>query len=653
MKSDFWIIFAFLAVVAGVLLIFFYHFIFSSGILLRKREPTKSDWETPRERVSLFISYFFSFSVLAVALLATFYAWRFMKDAMKHAFSFSSYHELIPIVMLASGLILSFLLFFILYFLVSSRLRAVRLAEAMTRDLRERTRDAEEAHENLKESEERYRSLAEMAHDGIITSDAMGIIISWNKGAEAIFGYTADQAVGQPLTILMPSRFQNAHAATFAWAVQSGERRLIGKTLELTGLKKNGGEFQAELSLSSWKTKETVFFSAIVRDITERKRTEQKLRENESRFRSLIENSSDLITLLDAKGEIQYESPSIQRILGYAPDELVGKIAFDLVHPEDRVRILGFFVGRLAVPGATAAMEYRFQHKNGSWRYLESIGNNLLFDPSIHAIVVNSRDVTDRKHSETELKQAHTQLIEAEKSATLVKLAAGAAHEVKNPLAILLQGLNYLSKKIKDKDESVALIFKDMEDAVKRADTTIKSLLDLSAPSELELAQLDVSGVVESSLLLVKHILDQKHIRVIKKIEPKIFISGDRNRLAQVFINIFTNAVDAMDQSGTLTVKAHANSVPVPKGASSLVLVEIEDTGGGIPEDVLPQIFEPFFTTKRGKGGTGLGLPLVRSMLKMHGGTVEIKNRPNQKGVRVLIQLPLHTPVPQTADPMI
>src|SRR5215212_2349468 len=148
----------------------------------------------------------------------------------------------------------------------------------------------------------------------------------------------------------------------------------------------------------------------LLEDVTERKRTEDAPRDNgeryDERFRALVQNSSDIIALLEVDGTILYQSPSVERVLGYRPDELIGKNAFAFVHPEDLERVVGAFAEVLSDPDLQPSLEYRFRHKDGSWRWLESVGTNLLENPNVGELVVNSRDVTERKLVEEWLREA-------------------------------------------------------------------------------------------------------------------------------------------------------------------------------------------------------------------------------------------------------
>jgi PAS domain S-box-containing protein len=233
-----------------------------------------------------------------------------------------------------------------------------------------------------------------------------GNIISWNKGAQAMFGYSEEEVMGKPLSHLMPERYREAHAKGLQRVRATGESQLIGKTVELFGLRKDGHEFPLELSLTTWQRGEETFYSGIIRDITTRKQAEQALRRSEEHFRSLIENASDIITIVNADGTIRYKSPSLERLLGYKPEELIGKSAFDLVHPDDLSSVLSIFKDGIQNPGALVLAEFRYRHKDGSWRTLESIGKTIVEDSGQVCMIVNSRDITERKQAEKALRES-------------------------------------------------------------------------------------------------------------------------------------------------------------------------------------------------------------------------------------------------------
>ncbi len=268
--------------------------------------------------------------------------------------------------------------------------------------------------------------------------------------------------------------------------------------------------------------------------------------------------------------------------------------------------------------------------------------------------------VVERKRAEEKLREAladlrgtQQELVQAEKMQVVGRLASGVAHEVKNPLAVILQGVGYLSKKIPAGDEHLSPVLRDMQDAVERADEIVHGLLDFSSISRLEITPHDLNAVVEKALSLVKHSLDKYHIRVVKGLTegiPDVQICP--NRIEQVFVNVFMNAIQAMGDGGKLSVRTYvkepdALAVNGAKDAASkedvvfslrnvAVVAEIEDEGPGILPSVLDKIFDPFFTTKRDKGGTGLGMSIVKNIMDMHDGKIRVENRA-EGGTRVVL----------------
>lgn len=319
------------------------------------------------------------------------------------------------------------------------------------------------------------------------------------------------------------------------------------------------------------------------------------------------------------------------------------------------------------------------------------------------------RDVTERKRAEAQLKQAnlelaareqallnalkeleqshealqaaHLQLMQAEKMDSVGQLAAGVAHEVKNPLAVLLMGVEYLMKRLPRNasagGEELDSILSDMHEAVKRANGAIRGLLDFSAPRQLKRQAESLNDVIRQALSLVKHDLAKAHIQdvtVLARAVPPLLL--DKNKIEQVFVNLFMNAIHAMPQGGTLTVRTsqrvlsdllaghpglgsggggraeapRASAVERRGGEEAIVVAEVEDTGAGIPEDTLAKIFEPFFTTKPTGKGTGLGLTVTQEIMHLHGGAILIANRA-EGGVRVTLVFQASPALEETCAP--
>jgi signal transduction histidine kinase len=281
-----------------------------------------------------------------------------------------------------------------------------------------------------------------------------------------------------------------------------------------------------------------------------------------------------------------------------------------------------------------------------------------------YALCVISADITDRLRANEQLKHANTnlsnnqhalelalaelttshetlkatqlQLVQAAKLESVGTLAAGVAHEVKNPLQAIVMGLDFLDRNTPESNPNIGSVLNDMRDAVNRAKSIIDDLLQLSANSTLALTDEDLNELVNRALHLIQRDLFAAHITVVRNFGdslPRVKI--DRAKIEQVFINLFTNAMHAMSHGGVLTVTTRAGqdrqnagrTTPGPISPDdTMVIAEVQDSGSGIPEKVLPRIFDPFFSTKSSGSSNGLGLWIVKKIMENHGGEILIRN---------------------------
>jgi signal transduction histidine kinase len=239
--------------------------------------------------------------------------------------------------------------------------------------------------------------------------------------------------------------------------------------------------------------------------------------------------------------------------------------------------------------------------------------------------------------SHADLKAAQWQLIEATKLESIGRLAAGVAHEVKNPLMTLTMVADYLAQVVPADEPDGVTMLQDMRDAIQRANRVISEMLEFSRPGGLTLKPEDFHALADRALSLVKLEVTRHHIDVVRQFAEALPpLPVDKNKMEQVLVNIFMNAIQAMPEGGTLTVRTFGAQAG-PNGSPALT-VEIDDTGPGIPEDHLTKVFDPFFTTKPVGQSTGLGLSVTRQIVQLHGGTIELRNRA-EGGARVTIVL--------------
>jgi PAS domain S-box-containing protein len=268
------------------------------------------------------------------------------------------------------------------------------------------------AHENI--TERRQAEEALRLRDRAIAASSNGIVITdpnqtndpiiyVNPAFASITGYSAQEILGRNCRFLQGTEREQPALEELRAALRDGRRCKV----VLRNYKKDGTLFWNELSISPVRDREgrLVNFIGVQEDVTQRNKAEEELRQSEERFRSLVQYASDIITVIEPEGTIRYQSPSIERILGYGPEELIGTNAFDYVHQEDAKQVQSAFAEALKNQEVSPPVEFRFRHKDGSWRFLEAVGNNLLADPSVGGMVVNSRDITERKQAERERSQ--------------------------------------------------------------------------------------------------------------------------------------------------------------------------------------------------------------------------------------------------------
>ncbi|OGW76179.1 MAG: hypothetical protein A2Z72_00705 [Omnitrophica bacterium RBG_13_46_9] len=368
--------------------------------------------------------------------------------------------------------------------------------------------------------------------------------------------------------------------------------------------------------------------------------------EGEAKYQSVFKNMSGGVAyhkiLTDKDGKpVDYifleVNRAFEKLIGFEREKVITKrVTQILPWVKDTMFDWVNFYGKVASTGKEIKFEQYLKNMD-RWYAVSA------FSPKKGYFITIYNDITELKKAESSLRKAYDtlkktqdQLIRTEKMELVGKLASGVAHEVKNPLAILLQGTDYLSKKINSQDEDIGFVLNSMNDAIKRASNIIKDLTDFSRVSNMQISPEDLTAAVDNSLLLVENDIKKRNISVIREFDMQIpKVELDVNRMKQVFINLFMNAMQAMPNGGQLKISTYEKK---DEKGQNKVVVEIADTGSGIPEDVLGNIFDPFFTTKDIGEGTGLGLSIVRNIIEGHNGNIKIENRTDRSGVRATIE---------------
>ncbi|MBD1878985.1 MULTISPECIES: ATP-binding protein [unclassified Coleofasciculus] len=369
-----------------------------------------------------------------------------------------------------------------------------------------------------------------------------------------------------------------------------------------------------------------------------RREAEQALRENDERFRLLIENALDIIAVLDTDGTIYYTSPSVEKVLGYEPEELVSKNLYDFIHPENVVRVIQTLNQAVENPNITLSIEFKVLHQNGFWQILEAICKNFIPHSGIPRIVVNCRDITERNRAE-EVRIA----LEKEKELNEGKFyfVSMMAHEFRNPLNTILMSAELLEHyNYKATEEQKALYFNRIRSAAKQMTQLLEDVLTIS---RAEVGELEIN-IEPFELKQFCHDLMEEIQFTTEKEHTLIFVSKckcaqvcmDQKLLWHILTNLVSNAIKYSPQGGTVQLELSCHD--------GQATIQIKDEGIGIPPTDQEQLFEVFHRAKNvGKiPGTGLGLSIVKKFVDLHGGQISVSSEVGV-GTTFTVLLPLNS----------
>ncbi len=484
--------------------------------------------------------------------------------------------------------------------------------------------------------EDRLHAVAETAIDAIISADSRGDITFWNKGAEKIFGYAPGEIIGKPLTLLMPERFRGTHEAGLRRLLSGGQPRVIGKIVELAGLKKDGSEFPLELSLAAWDTREGPHFAGIIRDITERKLAEDRLNYLKEYIETILDSMPNPVLIVGQDERVEYINRASQEAFGL-PDRDVSRFTlYDLIRTDHATRdqIRGGLEQHVDVQQATLA-----SFPPGRPRQPEQardplsppavpgegpLLNELRIGGSKYQYAwfhVNARPGDGKKaglvlRDITEESLLHDQLIQAEKLAGLWVLTSGVAHELNNPLYAILglsEALLEESEMDPMKEHAKGIVGEAKRMARIVQDFTGQARADAAGPR----VAVDINEQLDQALRSARMNIAGESLVVRKDYGEVPRIEANSLEIWQTLMNVITNAIQAMNGTGELFLKTEAGG-----GAISVL---IRDSGPGIPSAHVSKIFDPFFTTKRQGEGTGLGLTIARRIVTKYGGRIRVE----------------------------
>lgn len=495
---------------------------------------------------------------------------------------------------------------------------------------------------------ERFRSLSQASPFGIFESDMEARILYVNPRLLAIWQMPLDETLGRGWLRRVHPEDRDRLVQGWSAALDTPcpfdcEYRLLmddGSVRWVLGQ-------AAPLHDSAGRVIGTV---GTIQDVTHRRLAEQALRRSERHFRSLIENASDMISLLDSDGALLYLSPAHERVTGLPAAGLLGQGFLARIHPEDLPFAGEALEASLASPGEPVRVQLRHRHENGSWRTLSSTLTNLLGDPAVAGVVVNSHDVTERLQLETQLRQA-------QKMEAVGRLAGGVAHDFNNLLTVIAAhgqfALETLPGDAVEREDLLAI-----RQAAARASALTRQLLAFSRKQILQPRLLDLNATIPGVAGMLRRLIgeDVELATVLSSSACPIY--ADPGQVEQVIMNLAVNARDAMPAGGTLRITTSERHVSAAESRlhpglrpGHYVSLAVEDTGTGISPAVLPHLFEPFYTTKEPGKGTGLGLATVYGVVKQSGGYVYVESTEG-RGSSFTILLPYIQVTPGSGLPV-
>jgi len=487
-----------------------------------------------------------------------------------------------------------------------------------------------------REKERRFTQLFETLQEGVYFSTPEGKLLDVNPALVRMLGYASKEEL-----LGLPPAGLNVESDTEPVLGRVGSQAGSTRTREVRVKRKDGSvAVCVDTSTGVMDAGRIVRYQGTLVDVTEKRALERQLRRQEEFRRHLLESFPDLILVLDLKGTFTFVSTRIRDLLGYGPENLMGKAIEDVAEGSPELASLYRSVATGQKP--LASSEYGARHQDGNWRTMLGTASPLLDTEGKPAgVIISVRDVTTEKKLEQ-------QVIQGERLAAMGQMIGGFAHELNNPLTSIL-GMSELMQE-GETSETVRKQLVTLHQQARRAAEIVQNLQYFARPPAPGRSPVNLGELIQRTLHLQAYPLRKNNITVDFLQEPTLPpIMADPNQLMQVFLNLILNADQAIREGrdrGTIRIRLGRNP--------DSVWVMFQDDGPGIAPEVLPHIFDPFFTTKRPGRGTGLGLSICKTLLREHGGNIEAATAPDG-GAVFTITLPISgaiaPPAKQPAPP--
>mgnify|MGYP001443643970 CR=1 FL=1 len=512
-----------------------------------------------------------------------------------------------------------------------------------------------ELEEDLKASEERFHAISNSAMAAIILMDELGKIVYWNPSAERIFGYTEEEAIGKEMEkLILPPIHHGIHSNLVKR--MNPNKRFSGTPIEFNALRKNGEKFPLELSASVLKLKGKMCFMGIMRDISERKKMEDALKQERDMLDDITQNIGAGLTIISKDYRILWANNLLKQVNGNVDGKLCYSTYEKRQTPCPDCGVTKIFNSKIKFD----AHEWSFKDDKGQQHTFQLIVTPIKAKHGkVIAALELSVDITEKKQLQNklaeysqkleqlvaertqQLKQTQAKLVKSERLAAIGELAGMVGHDLRNPLTSI-KGAAYLlrNKHFGTMDAKCKDVLSTIDKSIDYSNKIINDLLDYSRDIKLELSETTPKMLLKNALYLIE--VPEK-IKIKDSSEDTPIIQVDTGKVSRVFVNLIKNAIDAMPEGGILTITSRAR-----KGSLEIVF---EDTGVGMDEETLSKLWVPLFTTKA--KGMGFGLSICKRIVKAHGGKISVESTAG-KGTKFTVTLPIDpNPSVATEEPWI
>ena len=513
----------------------------------------------------------------------------------------------------------------------------------------------------LTQTKARARLILDSSMDAVIGMTGGGVITEWSASAQQMFGYSSAEALGKDLSalIILPG-LRESHSGGMLRFLESGEGTIIGKRTEFTAMRKDASEFPVELSVTQFRRDDQLFFSAFVRNISNRKQAQSRLQLSEVQLTCILESTADGILAVDEKGKVIRTNGRFAE-LWHIPKSLMDS--------GDDEALLKFVLGQLIDPDAFMRKVQRLYASSAEdmdtlvfkdGRYFERHSSPLILNGSILGRVWSFRDVTERKQAEAARTSLEAQLRESQKMQAIGTLAGGIAHDFNNIIAIILGNVE-LARRDVAHISAAMMSLEQIQLASARARDLVRQILAFSRRQATMRKPLDLAAVVDETARLLRATLPARLTLDVRVAADLPRVLADATQMQQAIVNITTNAAQAManDAAGRIRIRldsvmidaalVQAHPVLNASRSGTALRLAISDSGPGMDAATLGRVFDPFFTTKPAGEGTGLGLSVVHGIVQSHEAAITVASEPGH-GTTFTLYVPATTAAADAPD---